>query len=142
MAKQATYITIGMHLPDPADSNITRYKQFPMKHRVMQYLLAGHLDHVWSAYNLPDPEEPDDSDWGQDALFEGCCPLCCGPCWALKQLVTDGTLELLLGDIVKSSFYWDAERQEVSRAWLNDAWKMTSCHAHMTEEELRELQDA
>ncbi|MEV2239594.1 hypothetical protein [Micromonospora sp. NPDC049891] len=81
---------------------------------VAMFLTAGHLNHLHAA--------------GQDL---GCCPVCCGPCLALKKLLDAGQLD----DIVREYASWgggwecwDEQAGQVDRVWLAGAWRMTDCH--------------
>ncbi|MEV5211259.1 hypothetical protein AB0K35_27685 [Micromonospora sp. NPDC053740] len=61
------------------------------------------------------------------------CPVCCGPCFALKTLLDAGQLD----DIVRAYGsegwdWWDADTGQVDRGLLARAWRMTECHAERT----------
>jgi hypothetical protein len=77
------------------------------------YLVAGHLDFLYV-----------------DDQAEGCCPECCAPCRALKQLLDAGQLDNLArpyyeGEGRDSEVWLDGR---VDREFLNRAWRMTNCH--------------
>jgi hypothetical protein len=82
-----------------------------LDHTVAGWLVAGHLNQLYSA--------------DQDL---GCCPVCCGPCSALKALAESGQLEECLGDTAAGCDYWVDGR--VDRSFLTRAWRMTCCHEH------------
>ena len=59
---------------------------------------------------------------------EGCCPTCCDPCGALRDLLDAGVLDRLLAvssGATGSSWWVDGK---VDRAWLARAWRRTDCH--------------
>jgi hypothetical protein len=78
-------------------------------------LVAGHVDRLWDA-------------WANDGDMPGCCPECCGPCAALKDLYDRGELDGLYGAYVDQGFgemdTWDAEKRQVGRGWLLEAWSV------------------
>lgn len=82
-----------------------------MDAQVAAFLIAGALDDLWYA----DQEE-------------GCCPQCCAPCAALKQLLDAGRLDDLVRPYEEqfSSETW--LNGEVDRNFLARAWRMTDCH--------------
>lgn len=85
-----------------------------MPARVALLLVAGHLNHLHSA----DQED-------------GCCPVCCGCCWALKELLDAGQLDDLVRDYATDGWdCWDVDAGRVDRAWLERAWRLSSCHNH------------
>jgi hypothetical protein len=61
-------------------------------------------------------------------LGEGCCPRCCGTCWALAQLVEGGMLDDLvrLSPTTARAVWWTDG--QVNRGFLAEAWRLTSCH--------------
>lgn len=78
-------------------------------------LVAGHVNILWSQWaNETDPE------------FKGCCPECCGPCNALRDLLEAGQLDELYGAWLAQdesrSFAWDFANRQVGRDWLAAAW--------------------
>ena len=86
-------------------------------------LVAGHVDLLWQAW----ANGPDDA--------RGCCPVCCGPCSALKDLLDAGLLDELYGTYVDQGFgemeTWDAEKRQVGRKWLLEAWAVDmGCGPH------------
>lgn len=88
-------------------------------------LVAGHVDNLWSQ-------------WANDDEVPGCCPLCCGPCAALKDLLDRGQLDELYGVYVDQGFgemdTWDAERRQVGRDWLRKAWSADATCGHPSTE--------
>lgn len=83
-----------------------------MPARVAMFLTAGHLDHLHAA--------------DQD---EGCCPVCCGPCSALKALLDAGQLDSIVRDYAAGGWdCWDTQAGQVDRRWLARAWRQTCCH--------------
>lgn len=59
---------------------------------------------------------------------EGCCPECCGPCFALRTLLNAGQLdELLATDPATEGMLWWVKGR-VDREWLTRAWRLTDCH--------------
>jgi len=81
-------------------------------------MLADHaLTQVWEIDQHPDGD--------------GCCPQCCAPCAALKQLLDAGLLDDLLRPRMQpcgSDERWDYTADRVDRAILARVWRMTSCH--------------
>ncbi len=82
------------------------------------------LDKLW--YLGPD-SAPDDyaPEPGEPADYQGCCPECCAPCAALKELLDAGTLDqwtLAWPDTLHSNAWWDDSRQRVDRDWLARNW--------------------
>lgn len=76
------------------------------------FLVAGHLNQLHAA--------------DQD---EGCCPVCCGPCFALKALLDGGQLhDIARGYAAGGWDCWDAAADRVDRALLARAWRQTECH--------------
>lgn len=65
--------------------------------------------------------------WGADETT-GCCPACCGPCSALKELLDAGRLDDLVREYGRDCFWWDEANDRVDREWLTGAWRMTACH--------------
>ncbi|MEU8334728.1 hypothetical protein [Micromonospora tulbaghiae] len=60
---------------------------------------------------------------------EGCCPVCCGPCAALKTLLDAGQLDDIARGYAAGGWdVWDTERDQVNRAFLARAWRRTGCH--------------
>lgn len=59
---------------------------------------------------------------------DGCCPRCCGSCWAIDQFKQTGMLDQLArtspGTVGAT---WWADDQ-IDRAFLERAWRRTSCH--------------
>jgi hypothetical protein len=53
-----------------------------------------------------------------------CCPVCCGPCWAIKRLLTDGQLDELVGlrGWAAGSSWWNDTLKQVDRTWLYGIW--------------------
>lgn len=69
--------------------------------------------------------------WAADQEDDGCCPTCCAPCHSLKEMLDGGQLD----DVVRAyavscggSVWWDLANDQVDRAWLDRAWRMTECH--------------
>lgn len=84
-------------------------------------LVAGHVDILWDQWANGDEG--------------GCCPWCCAPCAALKDLLATGQLDELYGTYVDQGFgemdTWDAERRQVERTWLTEAWSANlGCGPH------------
>lgn len=77
------------------------------------FLVAGHVDNLWQQ-------------WANDKDVPGCCPECCGPCAGLKDLLDRGQLDELYGAYMAhtggESETWDAEKRQVGRTWLAEAW--------------------
>jgi hypothetical protein len=78
-------------------------------------LVAGHVNILW-----------------QHAA-SGCCPVCCAPCKALKELLDAGQLDDLygawVGDDRSGSDIWDPEKRQIRRDWLLNAWNVDlGCH--------------
>lgn len=84
-------------------------------------LVAGHVDQLWQQ-------------WANDTEMPGCCPVCCAPCHALKQLLELGLLDELYGvyaDHVGGELStWDPKQRMVRRDWLEQAWSVDrgGCH--------------
>lgn len=76
--------------------------------KVAEMLVLGHINMLW----MKDQDE-------------GCCPVCCGPCWALKWLLDSGQLEDIIADAGPGHFWW---KGAVDREWLAQAWRMSECH--------------
>ena len=63
-----------------------------------------------------------------DALAntEGCCPVCCAGCWALKDMSHTVDLEDILlkapAALKESSVWWDKGSDSVRRTWLWEKW--------------------
>lgn len=71
----------------------------------------------------------------QDRFFGGCCPVCCGPCSALKTMLDSGDLDRLFAHYLmlaqSRSVMWDAENGRVDREFLADAWSVDlGCGPH------------
>lgn len=83
-------------------------------------LVAGHVNILWNQ-------------WANEDLA-GCCPKCCAPCSALKELLDLGLLDRLYGVYVeetdaKDSAVWDDAMHEIGRGWLLSAWSADlDCH--------------
>jgi len=79
------------------------------------FLVAGHVGDLWSQ-------------WAHDKETPGCCPTCCGPCAALKDLLDRGQLDDLYGVYVDhvggGHEPWDADKGQVGRDWLTQAWSV------------------
>lgn len=79
-------------------------------------LVAGHLHHLWMAVQDDDPD------------LAGCCKVCCGPCWALHQLLDTGQLDALMRIYVEHTGgedgTWDAANGRVDRGLLERAWSV------------------
>lgn len=84
-------------------------------------LVVGHLDMLY----LKDQDE-------------GCCPVCCGPCWALKWLHDAGQLDDIVGSAGPGHHYW---KQGVDPQWLEEVWRMTECHQVVDAELMTEGED-
>ncbi len=82
-------------------------------------LIHSALDQLWYA-------SPDSAGDNADPLDHlGCCPTCCAPCSVLAELLADGTLDEQVRwwpDMLPGSAWWDDERGEVDRGWLERAW--------------------
>lgn len=91
------------HVP-PAPDTVT------VERDVIARLIEAELDQVWLADHL-----------------EGCCSRCCGPCSALQRLLDLGQLDDLVRPRAAGSDWWDAEHNQVDRAWLARAWRFTEC---------------
>lgn len=78
------------------------------------YLVANALHHLWSST--------------QDPVLPGCCPVCCGPCSALRDLLGLGRLDDLYGEYLAigdgESQLWDPVARQVRRDWLIPAWSV------------------
>lgn len=107
-AAMANAINVIEQLPPLLESTVT------MLAETAAFLVAGHLADLYMA--------------DQD---EGCCPECCAPCAALKQLLDAGQLD----DIARP--YYEAGGGQGSDIWvdgqvdrelLKRAWRMTDCH--------------
>lgn len=87
-------------------------KTITMDVKVAALMAIGHLD---------------------DLLHEPCCPVCCGPCWALKSLVDSGQLDELVGlrGWARNAGWWDRETSQVDRAWLAEVWPASACNNHL-----------
>lgn len=76
-------------------------------------LVAGHVNMLWQH-------------WANDPEMPGCCPHCCGPCAALKDLYDRGQLDTLYGAYQDSvggdNEVWDPVLRQVRRGWLLQAW--------------------
>ena len=92
---------------------------YEMPAEVMTLLVAGHLDILFHGEQV-----------------EGCCPWCCGPCWALSRLLRLDQLDGLVRDHVTGPsgqrYWWDYGNDRVDREWLSRAWRMTACHEGTT----------
>ncbi len=82
---------------------------------VAMLMAAGHLNLLAAA----------DDDFG-------CCPVCCGPCHALKTLLDAGQLDDIVRPYATGWDWWDANRGEVDRAWLARAWRLNDCGCRAT----------
>lgn len=67
--------------------------------------------------------------WDADQNEGGCCPRCCPTCAALKRLLDADQLDDIVREQERGGDMWDAERDQVDRAWLERAWRMTECHS-------------
>lgn len=77
------------------------------------FLAAGHLNHLHAV----------------DQEDDGCCPVCCGPCAALKALLDAGQLDSIVRDYAAGGWdCWDTNADQVDRRWLARAWRQTDCH--------------
>jgi len=94
----------------------------------LSFLVANNLVQLWETYPYvpgdddltpPDPEDR----WG-------CCPICCGPCSALKRMLDDGVLDWIAAvyENKLSSYFWDKGNQMIRRDWLELAW--ANCPNH------------
>ena len=85
-----------------------------MPTRTAAYLVANALHHLWSST--------------QDPALPGCCPECCGPCSALRNLLHAGQLDDLYGEYLAigdgESQLWDPAARQVRRDWPIPAWSM------------------
>lgn len=70
-----------------------------------------------------------------DVLYQvdqegGCCPLCCAPCRALRDLRFRGRLNDILAVDPGSlgSAWWDETAGGVDDEFLCRAWRLTECH--------------
>lgn len=57
---------------------------------------------------------------------EGCCPVCCAPCNALKQLLDQDSLDHLYAPRANPDIWVDGH---VDRDFLTHVWRRTDCHA-------------
>jgi hypothetical protein len=93
-----------------------------MPTQIAAWLVAGHVDQLWQQWaNETDPD------------MRGCCNRCCGPCAAMKELYDRGELDALYGAYVGrvggDMETWDAEKRQVGREWLHEAWSVDpGCH--------------
>ncbi len=81
------------------------------------------LDQLW--YSSPDaaPDGYNKPDWDNDYL--GCCTKCCAPCSSLFALHAAGQLDIWVRfwpDHLRGTSWWDTERNQVDRGWLDRAW--------------------
>lgn len=57
---------------------------------------------------------------------EGCCPICCLACWALKDMSHTVDLEDILLKAppanVENKVWWDKSAGSVRRTWLWEKW--------------------
>lgn len=88
--------------------------------RVIAFLVAGHVHHLWQAW--------------QDPEARGCCTECCGPCWALKELLDRDELDDYYAAYVAETGgpddIWDVERHEINRKFLDEVWAVDlGCHS-------------
>ena len=62
---------------------------------------------------------------------DGCCPECCAPCKAVRDLVNSDQLDdILRGTQFGAGWdYWDDENDQVNRALLGRTWRMEECHS-------------
>jgi hypothetical protein len=84
------------------------------------FLVTGHVNNLWSQ-------------WANDKEAPGCCPECCAPCGALKDLLDRGQLDELYGAYMDhcgtDSDTWDVDKRQVGREWLLEAWSVDlGCH--------------
>src|ERR1700710_1764270 len=89
-----------------------------MDARTAAWLVCATLgEHVW------------DGDCDEDD--EGCCPECCAPCGAIRQLRDAGQLDDILRgtDFASGWSYWDDELDQVDRVMLDRVWRMEECHS-------------
>ena len=59
----------------------------------------------------------------------GCCPLCCGPCSVIHEMLVDGTLDRAVAARSNGSDWWRKEQRQVDREFLRTAWRRTECHS-------------
>lgn len=82
--------------------------------RVAAFLVAGHIHQLW--YQSQDEDHP------------GCCPVCCGPCWALRQMLDTGQLDALFRAYIEETgagdSTWDEAVGRIDRVWLERAWSV------------------
>lgn len=83
-------------------------------------LVAGHVDTLWN-------QVVNDED------MHGCCPRCCAPCHALRELLKLGQLDFLYGQYMQvsggESSVWDTGKQQIDRSWFAGAWRNDlGCH--------------
>lgn len=80
--------------------------------QVWAILVAGHVNQLWDQW--------------QNSEEGGCCNQCCGPCWALKELLDRGALDgyyaAYLKDAGGGSDVWDEKNQQIDRKFLTEAW--------------------
>lgn len=71
----------------------------------------------------------------QDDQFDGCCPRCCAACSGLHALLHLGILDQVVASaqpVAEGSPWW-LQTGMVDRDLLAGAWRMTICHADLTE---------
>jgi hypothetical protein len=89
---------------------------------ILADLVAGHLHTLWQQTIADGPEDE-----------RGCCPDCCAPCHALRELHRRGRLDGLyryymdISDGKRASALWDQERNQLDRAWFDKAWGRMDC---------------
>lgn len=72
--------------------------------------------------------------WAQswDPQRGGCCPRCCGECYALSMLTDRGMLDDLYGiyvGLTGADEMWDERNRRVDRAFLARVWSVNlGCH--------------
>lgn len=91
--------------------------------RRLGQLIHFAIDQIWYSSR---EAAPDGYDFDADPVdYHGCCPVCCAPCHAIAELRDAGTLDqwvLAWPDTLPGTSWWDEEKQQVRRDWLEQAW--------------------
>ena len=75
---------------------------------------------------------------GQDG--EQCCPVCCGQCWVLQDMLhsdeLDSTVRKAPESMYETADWWDDHTQTVRRSWLKSRWPLNpTCHTDEEEDD-------